>query len=76
MKLKLTRHFQDMISWRGINLDHVKATMREPDEKTDAYDGAIKVKKEVDGKTIEVIYCKENFRDRKEEYLIITAYYL
>ena len=76
MKLKLTRHFQVMMSLRGINLDHVKQAIRAPDNKSDAGEGATRVEKMVDEKTIGVVYCIENFRDRKEEYLVITAYYL
>ncbi len=76
MNLKLTKHFQDMMMWRSINLDHVKKAMREPDGKYDCGEGKLRVRKEIDGKTTEVVYCKENFRDKKEEYLVITAYYI
>ena len=76
MQLKLTRHFQDMMSYRGISIDHVKKAIMSPDEKEDVYDNKIKVTKKIGGKTIEVIYCKEGFRDKNNEYLVITAYYL
>jgi len=76
MKLKLTRHFQDMMILRGIDINHVKQALLNPDETKDAYKGKIKAIKEVGGKTIEVIYCRESFRDKGKEYLIITAYYL
>ena len=76
MKLKLTRHVQDMISFRGINISHIKQALLDPDETKDAYEGKTKAIKEVGEKTIEVVYCKEAFRDKGEEYLIITAYYL
>lgn len=35
-----------------------------------------KVKKDVGEKVTEVVYSKDNFRDKKEEYIIITAYYI
>lgn len=76
MVLKLTKHFQERMIERGINLDHVKQAIKDPDSKEEAYEGAIKVQKEFGSKTIEVIYSKEAFRDRREHYLLITAYYL
>ncbi|MDO8590146.1 MAG: DUF4258 domain-containing protein [bacterium] len=76
MNLKLTRHFQDMIQHRGIELDDVKRALSSSDETVDAHDGALKVTKQIGDKKIEVIYCRETFKDRKDEYLIITAYYL
>jgi hypothetical protein len=76
MKLKLTKHAQDMVSYRGLSIDHIKRAINEPDSKKDSYENKIKVIKKVDGKKIEVIYCKEGFKDKKGEYLVITAYYL
>ena len=61
---------------RGINIDHVKLAMREPDQKKTMFEGRIRVTKKIGKKTIEVIYSKEAFRDKKEEYMLITAYYL
>ncbi len=31
MKLKLTRHFQDMMQYRGVELDDVKKALNSPD---------------------------------------------
>ena len=76
MRLKMTQHFQDMIQFRSLNIEHVKQALNDPDEKDDVFDGKIRVKKDVGEKIIEVIYSKDNFRDKKEEYIIITAYYL
>lgn len=76
MRLKLTRHFQDMIQYRGIELGDVKKALNSPDSLENAYEGALKATKRVGGKEIQVIYCKENFKDKKAEYLVITAYYL
>ena len=76
MNLKLTRHFQDMMQHRGIELDDVKKALNLPDNVENAHDGASKATKQIGDKEIEVIYCKETFKDKKDEYLIITAYYL
>ena len=76
MRLKMTQHFQDMIQFRSLNIEHVKQALNDPDEKDDVFDGKIRVKKDVGEKIIEVIYSKDNFRDKKEEYIIITAYYI
>lgn len=72
----MTKHFQDMIQLRGLNLEHVKQALNNPDEKDDVFDGKTRVKKDVGEKVIEVIYSKDNFRDKKDEYVIITAYYI
>ncbi len=66
----------DMTQWRNISLDHVRQAIREPDKEEEAYNNAIRVKKDVGDKIIEVIYCKEAFRDKKNEVLVVTAYYL
>ena len=76
MKLKLTQHFQDMMQLRGINLDHVKSAMKLADSTKHTFGGRIVARKTVDGKTIEVIYSKESFKDKSNEYLVITAYYI
>jgi len=76
MNLKITNHAQGRIHERNVNIEHIKDAIRCPDEKTDIFDNRTKVVKEVEGKTIEVIYYKDGFKDRKEEYFIITAYYL
>ena len=74
MKLKLTQHFQDMMQFRSINLDHVKLAVREPDSVKPTYDNKKLARKAIGEKVIEVVYL-EGIGKRKE-YLIITAYYL
>ena len=76
MQLKLTRHVQDMISYRSLSIDHIKKAVTSPDKTEDAYQNKIKVTKNIEGKIIKVVYCKEGFRDKKNEVLVITAYYL
>lgn len=76
MLLKFSNHFQVRIVERGINIDHVKSAIRSPDSSKSTFEGKIQVNKKVDGKEIEVIYYKSPFRDKKEEYIVITAYYI
>ena len=76
MKLKLTKHFQDMMAYRDIDIAHVKEAVKNPDSKKDTYEGKIRVTKKIGKKEIEVVYCKEAFKDKSNEYIVITAYYL
>ena len=73
MKLIFTTHFKYRIFNRNLNIEHIKIAIKSPDEKYDAGDGCIKVVKKVDDKTIKVVYHKSH---NKEEYAILTAYYL
>ncbi|MHB8256614.1 MAG: DUF4258 domain-containing protein [Acidiferrobacterales bacterium] len=75
MKLKFPLHFQDRMLERGIQVDHVKKAITNPDSKKKVFEGRLKVRKEIGSKTIVVVYYKDAFRDRKNEYIIITAYY-
>ena len=61
---------------RGIQIEHVKKAVSDPDLKKTVFEGRIKVQKKIGSKTIVVIYWKEGFRDKKNEYIISTAYYL
>lgn len=36
----------------------------------------MKARKKFGKKTLEVVYFRDGFRDRKEEYLVVTAYYI
>ena len=78
MNLKFPLHFQYRLIERGIDVDHVKKAVRSPDSKEETFEGRIRVRKKIEGvdKEIEVIYFKEQFRDKKEEYIVVTAYYL
>jgi len=76
MILKFPNHFQERMLERGINIDHLKKAIKNPDSSKNVFEGRVEVTKKVEGKTIKVIYYKEGFRDRKNEYIIITAYYL
>ena len=76
MRLKFSLHCQFRIPERGIKIDHIKKAIKEPDTKQNAFEGRIKVQKKIDGKIIKVVYFKDKFKDKKEEYIIVTAYYL
>lgn len=76
MNLKFSPHCQFRLYERGINIDHIKKAITAPDNKQDAFEGKIKVQKKIGQKIIKVIYYQDIFKDKKEEYHIITAYYL
>jgi len=61
---------------RDVDIDNAKRAIAQPDlRKADPY-GKIRVQKRIGERTIVVIYSDERFRDRKNEYLVITFYYL
>ncbi len=76
MNLKITNHCQYRIQERGISVEDIKEAIRNPDTKGEAYEGRTRVTKDFENRSIEVIYYKDGFKDRKEEYFLVTAYYL
>lgn len=76
MKLKLPPHYQDRMLERSIPIDHIKKAIYSPDEKKDAFEGRFKVIKKIEDKNLVVIYYKDGFKDKKDEYIVITAYYV
>lgn len=75
-KLRLTHHAQMRMVERSIDIDNAKRAISEPDErKSDSY-GQIRVQKKIGAKTVVVVYSEEKFKDRRNEYLVITFYYL
>ncbi|MDP3965550.1 MAG: DUF4258 domain-containing protein [bacterium] len=76
MKLLFPRHFQHRMMERGIDIDHIKRAIKNPDFTKTTFEGRILVRKEVDSKRIiEAIYYVQGFKDSKE-IIIITAYYV
>lgn len=60
---------------RGIDVDHVKQAIRNPDFTEPIFQGRILVRKEIDKtRVIEVIYYRQGFKGAND-YVIITAYY-
>jgi hypothetical protein len=76
MWLKFTNHSQYRLLERILNTEHIKQAIRNPDKKKAAGDGATKVWKKIGEKEIVVVYSLDGFRNRKDHYFIITAYYL
>ena len=77
MRLKFPNHAQERIQERGIDVDHIKKAIREPDFTEPQFEGRILARKQIDKKRlIEVIYFKEVSVKKTNDYLIITAYYL
>jgi hypothetical protein len=75
VRLKLTKHFQERFGERGIDFDHVKQAIKNPDSQKVVFEGRIKATKKIGNKTIEVLYYKEGFKDKQDEYVLITVYY-
>ncbi len=76
LRLRMSNHMQDMMQFRGIEIDHVRQAINKPDLTEPAYNDKILVRKKIDEeKTIEVIYRKDGFRDTND-IILITAYYL
>jgi hypothetical protein len=76
MKVKFTIHAQTRIEERKISASRVVEAIRNPSSTKSVYEGKIRVRKKFGKKTLEVVYFRDGFRDRKEEYLVVTAYYL
>jgi hypothetical protein len=61
---------------RSIDIDNAKNAIAEPDKRiADSY-GKVRVQKKIGDRTVVVVYSEERFKDRKNEYLVITFYYL
>jgi hypothetical protein len=76
MRLKLSIHFQGRLTERGINMDHLKSAIRNPDASEIVFAGRTRVQKKINGKMVEVVYFKEGSSGKGETFVIITAYYL
>ena len=64
-----------MIQYRGINIEHIKSAIREPDWTKPTLEGKMKVYKQIElGRAIQVVYYKDGFRD-SNDFIVITAYY-
>lgn len=75
IKLLLTHHFQYRMLERGIELDHVKKAVKDPDFTETTFQDRIMVRKQIDeNRVIEVIYYRQGFKGAND-YVIVTAYY-
>ena len=76
IRLKLSVHSQTRLQERGIDPGNIKKVLSNPDFTEPAYSGNMKANKRLEsGRTLEVIYCKEDYRGTND-YFIVTAYYL
>ncbi len=76
MHLIFTKHFQDMVVDRNINIDHMKKSIINPDFAYRTSDGKIVARKSFNDTVLEVVYIKDFFGKAREQYRIITAYYI
>lgn len=61
---------------REFQAEHIRAAINKPDFTEKVFEGRIKVRKKLDdGRTIVVVYYKEDVRGTND-YFIITAYYI
>ena len=75
MRLLFPNHFKMRMQERGIDVDHVKKAVKDPDFTEPTFQGRVKVRKQIDAeRVIEVIYYRQGFKDAND-YVIITAYY-
>lgn len=75
-RLKMTYHFQERMAQRSINLDHVRTAINNPDISGSGKGGEKWVVKKIGKKAIKVVYSKQGFKDKKNELILVTAYYL
>jgi hypothetical protein len=77
MLLKLTVHAQIRLHERGFSIDNLKKAIKNPDKKENFEDGCIKASKKLkDGTILQIVYKKDGFRDKKDQYIVITAYFI
>jgi hypothetical protein len=76
MNLKFSIHFQQAIIERNIDIDDLKKAIRNPDASHVSFGGRIVAQKKVNDKILEVVYVQSVASNMKNEYRIITAYYI
>lgn len=76
IRLKLPLHFQARQIERGLEIDHIKKAIAEPDSEKVVFEGRKKVRKKIGDKEIVVVYYKDAFRDKGNTHIVITAYHL
>lgn len=73
---KVSKHAKERLSQRGIDIKHVKKAILKPDNTEKAYDDRICITKKIKNKLLKVIYSKDGFKDKPNDIIIITAFYL
>ncbi len=70
MRIKFTKHAEDMLKERNIDITFVEDAVRNPDWKESAEDELWYAFKRVEGKVLRVV-----IKGRKKPYTIVTMYY-
>lgn len=70
MKIKFTKHAEDILKERNIDITFVEDAVRNPDWKEYAEDELWYAFKRVEGKVLRVV-----IKGRKKPYMIVTMYY-
>ena len=72
MKLQFTHHAEYRIFHeRNVSAEEIKKVIRKPDTSEHIQDNLLKLEKKFKNKTLVVVYSK----NKKNEYIIITAYF-
>lgn len=74
MHLIFSHHFQFRLHERKLNIEDIKHAILMPDFENKGHQGRVVVRKEIEGRILEVIYFKK--KHKSNEYVIITAYYI
>ncbi len=75
MNLKFTPHVQKRLKERTISVGRLVMTMKKPDTTKAAFEGRTEVIKKFGKKKLHVIFFHETFRDKRDDCIIVTAYY-
>ena len=73
MRLRFTHHAQSQLFARNVPASYIADTIRSPESSSSAAGGAMLYRRSFSGKILEVVCVKGKI---KNEYLILTAYYL
>jgi len=75
-KIFLTNHAKMRMVDRLVDFDHIKQAIVKPDGVLSSFLGKIKVIKKLGNRIIVVVYSDYKFKNRENEYLIISFYYI
>ncbi len=73
MKLRFTYHAQSQLFARNIPASYIAEAIRSPESSSPVAGGAMSYRRSFNARTLEVVCIKERI---KNEYLVLTMYYL
>ena len=73
MKLRFTHHAQSQLLARNIPTSYVVDAIRSPESSSTVAGGAMSYRRSFNARILEVVCIKEKI---KNEYLVLTVYYL